>query len=129
MEAVITDKFPGLRPRELGLKIGVLTGEPGLENLAFRERVEGTWGFAGRNAYGMSETWSNIAGECDHDHNMHFVGLDVLYHELISPETGEPAAWREGAIGELVLTHLVVYLCMVHLVSNDICCFVFFLYL
>lgn len=107
MELVLLEKFPGIKPRDLGLKIGVLTGEPGLENPAFRERVEAQWGFAGRNAYGMSETWSNTAGECDFDHNMHFVGLDVLYHELINPETIEPVNWRQGAIGELVLTHLV----------------------
>jgi phenylacetate-CoA ligase len=107
LEAVIAEKFPKLKPRELGLQIGVLTGEPGLENPTFRERVEANWGFRGRNAYGMSETWSNIAGECDFDHNMHFVGLDVLYHELINPESGESIKWGQGAVGELVLTHLV----------------------
>lgn len=107
LEAVLAAKFPKLKPRELGLQIGVLTGEPGLENPAFRERVEATWGFKGRNAYGMSETWSNIAGECDYDHNMHFVGLDVLYHELINPESGDPLKWEQGTVGELVLTHLI----------------------
>jgi phenylacetate-CoA ligase len=107
LEAVIAEKFPKLKPRDLGLQIGVLTGEPGLENPAFRERVEATWAFKGRNAYGMSETWSNIAGECDYDHNMHFVGLDVLYHELINPDSGDPVKWEQGAIGELVLTHLI----------------------
>ena len=107
LERVIAERFAGVRPRDLGLKIGVLTGEPGLENPAFRERVEATWGFVGRNAYGLSEAWSNIAGECDHDHDMHFVGLDVLYHELIDPESREPLPWREGTVGELVLTHLV----------------------
>jgi phenylacetate-CoA ligase len=107
LETVVAEKFPKLKPRDLGLQIGVLTGEPGLENLAFRERVEATWGFRGRNAYGMSETLSNIAGECNHDHNMHFVGLDVLYHELINPESGEPIKWEQGAVGELVLTHLI----------------------
>ena len=55
----------------------------------------------------MSETWSNIGGECDYDHDMHFIGLDVLYHELINPESGEPIKWEQGAVGELVLTHLV----------------------
>lgn len=107
LESVIAERFPGVQPRDLGLKIAILTGEPGLENPTFRDRVETTWGFVGRNAYGMSETWSNIGGECDHSHDMHFVGLDVLYHELINPETCEPLPWREGSVGELVLTHLV----------------------
>jgi phenylacetate-CoA ligase len=107
LERVIAERFPGLQPHDLGLRIGILTGEPGLENPTFRERVEATWGFVGRNAYGMSETWSNIAGQCDHGHDMHFVGLDVLYHELIDPESCKPLPWREGTVGELVLTHLV----------------------
>jgi len=38
---------------------------------------------------------------------MHFVGLDVLYHELINPESGESIKWEQGAVGELVLTHLI----------------------
>lgn len=107
LERVIADRFPELTPKDLGLGIGILTGEPGLENPAFRDRVEATWGFVGRNAYGMSETWSNIAGQCEQSADMHFVGLDMLYHELIDPETGDPVAWCDGAVGELVLTHLV----------------------
>ncbi len=107
LERVIAERFAGLRPIDLGLRIGVLTGEPGLENPAFRERVEAIWGFTGRNAYGLSEAWSNIAGECGQDHDMHFVGLDALYHELIEPESCAPLPWREGTVGELVLTHLV----------------------
>ena len=30
----------------------------------------------------------------------------MLYPELIEPESGGPVPWREGASGELVLTHL-----------------------
>ncbi|MEX2648521.1 MAG: AMP-binding protein [Alphaproteobacteria bacterium] len=107
LEQVLAERFPGIAPRALGLQIGVLTGEPGLENPAFRERVEATWGFKGRNAYGLSEAWSNIAGECDHDHAMHFVALDLLHHELIDPDSCQPLPWRQGTVGELVLTHLV----------------------
>jgi phenylacetate-CoA ligase len=106
LERVIAEKFPDLKPRDLGLKIGILTGEPGLENPAFRERVEATWGFEGRNAYGMSETLSNFAGQCDCDENLHFVGPDVLYPELIDAESGAAIPWHQGSTGELVLTHL-----------------------
>ena len=105
LERVIAEKFPELKPRDLGLKIGILTGEPGLENPAFRERVEATWGFQGRNAYGMSETISNFAAQCEYDENLHFVGLDVLYPELID-ESGESIPWHERSTGELVLSHL-----------------------
>ena len=106
LEQVVAERFPDLSPRDLGLEIGVLVGEPGLENPAFRERIEDTWGFVGRNAYGMSECWSTMAGQCPHSEDMHFVALDVLHHELIDPDSGDTLPWRTGTTGELVLTHL-----------------------
>ena len=106
LEQVIAERFPGLAPRDLGLKLGLLVGEAGLENPAFRARVEETWGFEGRNAYGMSEALSTMAGQCAHSEDMHFVAFDLLHHELVDPETEAPLAWRDGTRGELVLTHV-----------------------
>ena len=106
LEQVIAERFPGLAPRDLGLRLGLLVGEAGLENPAFRARVEETWGFEGRNAYGMSEALSTMAGQCAHSADMHFVAFDLLHHELVDPETAAPLAWRDGARGELVLTHV-----------------------
>ena len=106
LEQVIAERFPGLAPRDLGLKLGLLVGEAGLENPAFRARVEETWGFEGRNAYGMSEALSTMAGQCAHSADMHFVAFDLLHHELVDPETEAPLAWRDGTRGELVLTHV-----------------------
>jgi len=106
LESVIAERFPGLAPRDLGLRLGLLVGEAGLENPAFRARLEETWGFEARNAYGMSEAWSTMAGQCAHSDDMHFVAFDVLHHELVNPDTESPLAWREGARGELVLTHM-----------------------
>ena len=106
LEQVIAERFPGLAPHDLGLKLGLLVGEAGLENPAFRARVEETWGFEGRNAYGMSEALSTMAGQCAHSADMHFVAFDLLHHELVDPETEAPLVWRDGARGELVLTHV-----------------------
>ena len=50
--------------------------------------------------------FSNFASQCWANNDLHFMGEDVLYPELIEPESGDPVAWREGASGELVLTHL-----------------------
>ncbi len=107
LEAVIEDSFPGLEPRDLGLKLGLFGGEAGLDDAHFRARLEEVWGFRARNAnYGVSDVFCNFAGQCEHSNDLHFLGPDVLYPELVDPGSGEPMAWEEGARGELVLTHL-----------------------
>ncbi|MEE9301685.1 MAG: AMP-binding protein [Alphaproteobacteria bacterium] len=107
LEQTIAEHFPDITPRDLGLELGLFGGEAGLDNPSFRARLEETWGFAARNAnYGVSDVFSNFASQCAENNDLHFVGLDVLYPELIEPENGEPLPWRAGATGELVLTHL-----------------------
>ena len=104
---VIADRFPDISPKDLGLKLGLFGGEPGLDEPAFRQRLEGTWGFAARNAnYGVSDVLCNFAAQTDMCNDLHFVGLDVLFAELIDPEDGSRKPWKEGETGELVLTHL-----------------------
>jgi phenylacetate-CoA ligase len=106
LERVMAEKFPDIKPRDLNLRIGILTGEPGLENSTFRERVETVWGFRARNLYGISDIVTTFAGECDQGHDLHFAAVDALLPELIDPETGASLAWQEGTTGELVLSHL-----------------------
>lgn len=61
-----------------------------------------------RNAnYGVSDVMSNFAAQCEHDTRLHFLAGDVLWPELIDPDTGQPLALEAGAQGEMVLTHLV----------------------
>lgn len=108
LERVIAERFPDLHPRDLGLKLGLFGGEPGLDDPAFRARLRETWGMEPRNAnYGVSDVFSNFAAECAHDTHLHFMAADVLYPELIDPDTGAPIPLKAGASGELVLTHLV----------------------
>ena len=107
LEQVVADEFDGLTPRDLGLKLALFGGEAGLDEPAFRQRLEDTWGFAARNAnYGVSDVLCNFAGQSELDADLHFVAMDVLYPELIDPETGAGKPWAEGESGELVLTHL-----------------------
>ena len=107
LEQTIADRFSNLTPRELGLKIAVMGGEAGLDNPSFRTRLEDVWGFTVRNAnYGVSDVFSNFASQCSENHDLHFVGHDVLHVELIEPESGDAVPWDEGATGELVLTHV-----------------------
>jgi phenylacetate-CoA ligase len=107
LERVLTEHFPELRPAELGLKLGLFGGEPGLDDPALRDRIRETWGMEPRNAnYGVSDVFSNFAAQCVHDTRLHFLAGDVLFPELIDPDTEEPLPLEAGREGELVLTHL-----------------------
>lgn len=108
LEQVIADKFPDMRPSDLGLRLGLFGGEAGVDDPAFRARLKDTWGMQARNAnYGVSDVFSNFAAECEHDTRLHFMAADVLYPELIDPESGASIPLDAGRRGELVLTHLV----------------------
>lgn len=107
IEACLREHYPDITPRDLGLTLGLFGGEPGLDDPTFRRRLEETWGFAARNAnYGVSDVLCNFAGQTERSNDLHFVGLDVLYPELIDPYDGRRLPWSEGERGELVLTHL-----------------------
>lgn len=107
MERTLQERFPGLEPRDLGLELGLFGGEAGLDDPAFRQRIRDTWGMEPRNAnYGVSDVLSNFAAQCEADTRLHFVAADVLYPELIDPDSGASLALEAGVEGELVLTHL-----------------------
>lgn len=107
LERVLEDRFPGLAPRDLGLELGLFGGEAGLDDPALRQRIRATWGMEPRNAnYGVSDVFSNFAAQCEHDTRLHYMASDVLWPELIHPETTEPLSFSTGVEGELVLTHL-----------------------
>jgi phenylacetate-CoA ligase len=107
LERVLSEHFPGLQPRDLGLRLGLFGGEAGLDDPEFRRRLETTWGMQPRNAnYGVSDVYCNFAGQTERDNDLHFMALDVLHPELVAPETGAALPWREGESGELVLTHV-----------------------
>ncbi|MFT5658450.1 MAG: phenylacetate-CoA ligase [Gammaproteobacteria bacterium] len=107
LEQVIKDQFPGLSPKDLGLRLGLFGGEAALDDPGFRRRLESTWGFKARNSnYGVTDVLCNFAGQTPESNDLHFMALDVLYPELIDPLTGSSKPWLEGESGELVLTHL-----------------------
>ena len=107
LQKVIADRFAELEPRDLGLELALFGGEPGLDEPAFRARLEDTWGFVARNAnYGVSDVLCNFAAQTEYTNDLHLVAEDVLFAELIDPDTGASKPWQEGESGELVLTHL-----------------------
>ena len=108
LEMVIAEKFPQLSPSDLGLKLGLFGGEPGIDDPAFRKRLSDTWGIQPRNAnYGVTDVFCNFASECAYDNALHFVAHDVLHAELIDPDSGTLKQFEPGNSGELVLTHLI----------------------
>lgn len=107
LEQTLKKHFPGVQARDLGIKLGLFGGESGLDDPNFRQRLEDTWGLDVRNAnYGVSDVFCNFAAQTAFDNDLHFLANDVLYPEIIDPETCQLKPWRTGESGELVLTHL-----------------------
>jgi phenylacetate-CoA ligase len=107
LERTLAEHFPGVMPRDLGLRLGLFGGEAGLDDPELRRRLEATWGMQPRNAnYGVSDVFCNFAGQTVQDNDLHFMALDVLHPELVAPDTGAVLPWRQGERGELVLTHI-----------------------
>jgi phenylacetate-CoA ligase len=106
LEKVLREEM-GREPRALGLRLGLFGGEGGLDNRAFRDRLEQTWGFKARNAnFGLSEVMSVLASQCEHTTDLHFHGADGVFVELLDPVSGERLPVRAGITGELACTHL-----------------------
>ncbi len=104
---LIEEEIPDLRPADLGLEFGFFGGEAGVDDPAFGERLYQIWGMTARNAnYGVTDVLSNMAAQCEHDSALHFVAADVLYPEIIDPDSGAVLPFEAGTTGELVITHL-----------------------
>ncbi len=107
LEQTLDEYFPDLRPADLGLRLGLFGGEPGLDEPAFRHRIEETWGLKARNAnFGVSDVLCNFAAQTEQCEDLHLVACDLLYAELVDAESGQELPWQAGQRGELVLTHL-----------------------
>jgi len=106
LEKVVKANF-NMDPRELGLEIGLFGGEPGLDNPVYRRRIETTWGMKAQNAnYGVSDVLCNFASVCQDNYKLHFLGQGALLVQLIDPLTLKDIPITQGAVGEMVLTHL-----------------------
>ncbi|MFP4036681.1 MAG: phenylacetate--CoA ligase family protein [Desulfobacteraceae bacterium] len=106
LEPVVREEL-GIEPSELGLRLGLFGGEPGLDNPTYRSRIETTWGMRAQNAnYGVSDVLCNFASVCEDNNNLHFMGQGALLVQLVDPVSRKDIPLEEGVVGELVLTHL-----------------------
>ena len=84
----------------------LVAGEPGGGEPAFRAQLEEGWGARVTEAMGIGDIGISLWGECEEQDGMHLGARAFVHPELVDPETGESLELRDGAEGELVLTHL-----------------------
>lgn len=93
-----------MEPRELGIKIMSVGGEPGGGLPEVRKKIENDWGCQVLEAMGNADMAPVLFSECPEGQGMHFVAPDFVICELIDPETGKVIPMEDGAEGELVYT-------------------------
>jgi phenylacetate-CoA ligase len=96
----------GFDLKNSSVKRVLVAGEPGGGEPALRARLEEGWGAKVTEAMGIGDIGISLWGECEEQNGMHLGGRGFVHAELIDPDTGELVPMRDGARGELVLTHL-----------------------
>jgi phenylacetate-CoA ligase len=84
----------------------LVAGEPGGGEPAFRAMLEQGWGARVTEAMGIGDIGVSLWGECEEQDGMHLGARGFVHAELVDPGSGAPVELRDGASGELVLTHL-----------------------
>ena len=84
----------------------LVAGEPGGGEPLFRATLEGGWGAKVTEAMGIGDIGPSLWGECEEQDGMHLGARGFVHPELVDPESGEALGLKDGATGELVLTHL-----------------------
>ena len=85
----------------------LVAGEPGGGEPAFRDRLELGWGARVSEAMGIGDIGVSLWGECEQQDGMHLGARGFVHAELVEPASGAAEPMRDGAAGELVLTHLL----------------------
>lgn len=96
----------GIDPRDLGVKRIMCGAEPGGGVPGVRKKIEDDWGAIVTESLGNADILPVYAAECPERNGNHFLGHDMIYLEIIDPESGERLRMEDGASGELVATHL-----------------------
>ncbi len=92
--------------RDSSVQRVLVAGEPGGGEPAFRAQLEAGWGAKVTEAMGIGDIGVSLWGECSYQDGMHLGARGFVHAELIDPATEQPVTMRDGAEGELVLSHL-----------------------
>lgn len=84
----------------------MVAGEPGGGEPEMRATLEAGWGAKVTEAMGIGDIAVSLWGECEHQKGMHFGGAGFVHVALIDPDSGAVLPMEDGAVGELVYTHL-----------------------
>ncbi|MBJ7601222.1 MAG: phenylacetate--CoA ligase [Candidatus Nephthysia bennettiae] len=96
----------GAGPASLGLVHVVTGGEPGGGIPAVRDHIQDVLGVTVNEVMGIGDVAPSLFGECPLQQGMHFCGTGHVWPELIDAESGDLLEIEQGAVGELVYTHL-----------------------
>ena len=92
---------------QLGIKQIICAGEPGAGLPEVRKKIMGAYGAKLFDSAGVPHGIYNISCDCEEYQGMHVVCEDFhLYYDIIDRSTGKPVEWKDGAIGEKILTSL-----------------------
>ncbi len=92
--------------RGSSVRFVLVAGEPGGGEPSFRAQLEQAWGALVTEAMGVGDIGPSLFGECEQQQGMHLGARGFVHAELIDHRTGAAVDMRDGATGELVLTHL-----------------------
>jgi phenylacetate-CoA ligase len=95
-----------IEPRELGVRLFSVAGEPGGGEDATRHAIEEAFGATVREAMGIADVSPSLWGECEEQAGMHFCGDPYVHVELIDPDTEAALPFEDQAEGELVYSTL-----------------------
>mgnify|MGYP001286650005 FL=1 len=93
-----------MEPKDLGIKIMSVGGEPGGGLPEVRRKIEQDWGCKVLEAMGNADMAPVLFSECPEQDGMHFIGSDFVICEIIDPKTGKTIPIADGVEGELVYT-------------------------
>src|SRR3954470_20311094 len=79
-----------------GARRGLVAGEPGGGEPAFRAMLEEGWGARVTEAMGIGDIGVSLWGECEAQDGMHLGARGFVHAELIDPETGGALALGDG---------------------------------
>ena len=105
LEQVLKESF-NINPKELGLKLGLLGTEGGLQDENYRKKLENTWGIKAINFnFGLAEVWNLFGSECFNcKSGLNFISNGNLYLEIIDPISKKTLPIKKNSEGEMVIS-------------------------